>query len=96
MDGRVVMLRPPPKTAGPRGLLDRFFHRMSARRIRLDDVGSFAWKHLDGARTVAEVGDLMKEEFGERVEPVEERLGNLVWMLRREGFLAYPGWDDGV
>jgi hypothetical protein len=95
VDGRVVMLRPFPTSGGLRGLLDRFFHRMSARRIRLDEVGSFAWRSLDGTRTVAEVGELMEVEFGELVNPVEERLAHLIWMLRREGFLVYPGWDDG-
>jgi hypothetical protein len=95
-DGRVILLRPFPTTVGFRGLLDRFFHRMSARRIRLDEMGSSAWRSLDGTRTVAEVGELMRREFGDRVDPVEERLANLIWMLRREGFLAYPGWDDGA
>jgi hypothetical protein len=74
--------------------MDRFFHKMSANRIRLDEVGSFAWLHLDGERTVGEVAGLLLEEFGEKVAPAEERLAHLVWLLRREGFLAYPGWDD--
>lgn len=96
VDGRVVMLRPDPVGVGPRGWMDRFFHKMSAHRIRLDDMGSFAWKQLDGERTVAEVGELMRGEFGDRVDPVEERLGHMVWTMRKEGFLAYPGWDDGA
>jgi hypothetical protein len=91
---RVVVIRPDPVSSGLRGMMDRFFHRMSARRIRLDDLGSFAWNRFDGETTVAEVGELMRDEFGERVEPVEERLGHLVWIMRKEGFLAYPGWDD--
>jgi hypothetical protein len=69
---------------------------MSANRIRLDEVGGFAWMHLDGDRTVADVGELMRAEFGDRVSPVEERLGHFVQVMRKEGFLAYPGWDDGV
>jgi len=94
MDGRVVVLRPKPATGGLRGVLDRFFHRMSAERIRLDDVGSFAWRHFDGTRTAADVAGLLREEFGETVDPAEERLGHLVWIMRKEGFLAYPDWDD--
>ena len=93
-DGKVIVLRPEPESVGPRGLMDRFFHKMSAHRIRLDDVGGFAWKQFDGVRTVAEVGELMRREFGDQVEPVEERLGHLVLLLRKEGFLAYPEWDD--
>ena len=93
LEDRVVMLRPEPVSVGLRGLMDRFFHRMSANRIRLDEVGSFAWRHLDGERTVAEVGELLRGEFGDRVDPVAERLGHFVQVMRREGFLAYPGWD---
>ena len=96
VDGRAVVLRPEPVSVGFQGLMDRFFHQMSAHRIRLADVGSFAWVHFDGERTVGEVGELMRSEFGDRVDPVEERLGRLVWVMRREGFLAYPKWDDGV
>jgi hypothetical protein len=93
-ENRVVVLRPVPPSRGLRGLLDRFFHRMSAGRIRLDEIGSFAWLHFDGTRTVGEVGDLLRAEFGDAVDPVQERLGQLVWLLRKEGFLAYPEWDD--
>jgi len=95
VEGRVVVLRPLPTTRGLRGVLDRFFHRMSAGRIRLDEVGSQAWRALDGRRTVAEVADLLRIEFGEKVFPAEERLGHLIWLMRREGLLGYPGWDDG-
>ena len=94
VEGRVVILRPPSALEGVRGLMDRFLNRMSAQRVRLDEVGSFAWNHLDGHRTVTEVGDLMRSEFGERVEPVEERLGHLIRVMRREGFIGYPAWDD--
>jgi hypothetical protein len=94
VDGRVVVLRPYPDTRGVRGFLDRFFHRMSANRIRLDEIGTVAWKALDGERTVSEVADVLREAFGEAVDPVEERLGHLVWLLRKEGMLAYPGWDE--
>ena len=94
VEGRVVVLRPPPGTPGLRGALDRFFHKLSASRIRLDEVGSVAWRAMDGERTVAEVVGLLREEFGEKVDPAEERLGQLIWMMRREGLLGYPGWDD--
>ena len=95
VDGKVVVLRPEPATRGLRGLLDRFFHRMSARRIRLDEVGSVAWRLLDGKRTAAEVAEALSMEFGDGVEPSQQRLASFIWMMRREGLLFYPGWDDG-
>ena len=93
-EGKVVVLRPRPNTRGLRGLLDSFFHRMSANRIRLDDVGTFAWHSLDGKRTVAEIAELLRGEFGEEVDPAEHRLGYLIQVMRKEGLLRYPGWDD--
>lgn len=93
--GRVVVIRPDPRTRGFRGALDRVLHKLSPRRIRLDEVGSLAWLSLDGQRTVQDIADLMTETFGDKVHPVEERLGQLVWVLRREGLLGYPGWDEG-
>ena len=93
-EGLVVLLRPEPTTRGVRGLLDGFFHKMSASRIKLDEVGSFVWQRLDGERTVAELAGLLEAEFGERVHPAEERLGHLIRLLRQEGLVRYPGWDE--
>ena len=76
-----MVLRPRPHRRGIKGALDWFLYLMSARKIRLDDVGTFAWLQLDGGQTVAQVA---------------ERLGYLVRVLRREGLLGYPGWDDSA
>lgn len=90
---RVVVIRPGPAGRGIKRLVNLLFFALAARRIRLDDVGSFAWKQLDGDRTVAQVAEELRDRFGERVEPAEERLGHQVRVLRREGLVAYPGWD---
>jgi hypothetical protein len=93
VEDRVVVIRPKPTSQGPRKLLDSFFYSLSARRLRLDEIGSFAWRELDGNRTVADVASLLRERFGESVDPAEERLGHLVRAMRREGLLAFTGWD---
>jgi hypothetical protein len=94
IDGRVVLLRPPPSTTGVRRMLDTVLVRLSAHRIRLDEAGSFAWLRLDGRRTVAEVAAEMRRELGAAIEPAEERLGVLVRQLHREELLAYPEFDE--
>ncbi len=93
---RVIVVRPKPHRGGLAGAIDRLLYMLSARRIRLDPVGSFAWLNLDGNLTVGQVAELLHEEFGEKVESAEERLGHLVRVFRREGLVAYPGWDDQV
>jgi len=52
---RVVVIRPTSSRKGLVGLIDRFLYLLSARRIRLDPIGTFAWVNLDGERTVGEV-----------------------------------------
>ena len=87
-------MRPPPSARGLKRFKQWVAYQLSAKRVRLDELGSFAWKRLDGRRTVGEVARELREEFGEAGEPAEERLGLLVRQLRGEEFLAYPGWDE--
>ena len=94
VDDRVIVIRPRPTSTGARLLLDRFLFELSAKRIRLDEIGTFVWRHLDGEHTVGEIATLLSEEFGERVDPTEERLAKLIWAFRREEFVMYPGWDE--
>ncbi len=94
VDGRVRLARPAEWRSGVKGVLDRFFYLLSARQIRLDDIGSFAWQQIDGEQTVAQIAEKLRGEFGARVEPAEGRLGHMVRVLRREGLVAYLGWDD--
>jgi hypothetical protein len=92
VDGRVVIERPKPESA--RRIREQLRYWLAVRRIRLDDRGSLAWKLFDGTKTVADVAVALREEFGEQVEPAEDRAGHLVRMLHREDLLAYPGWDE--
>ncbi|MDH3403604.1 MAG: PqqD family protein [Acidobacteriota bacterium] len=96
VDGRAVLLRPRPAARGLKQLLEILSYQLSARRIRLDEAGSFAWLRLDGRRTVAEIAAEMRGELGSAVEPAEERLGTLVRQLRGQGLVAYPGVDDAA
>ncbi len=93
-DERVVLVRPAPTSRGLRRVTDAVSYWLSPRRVRLDELGSFAWRLLDGRHTVREAVDALRERFGEAAEPAEERLGVFVRTLRHQGFLAYPEWDD--
>lgn len=95
-DGRVVVERPRPRARGLKAPVEWLSYLMSVRRIRLDPVCSHAWRQLDGSRTVEEVAARLRQEFGDAVEPAEERLGHLVRMMRDDGLLAYPGWDEAA
>jgi hypothetical protein len=91
--GRVVVEIPAPCRPW-RAPFTWLSSKMSSKRVRLDEVGSLAWTLLDGRRTVGEVAAVLRERFGDRVEPAEERLGTLVRSLHRGGLVGYPGYDE--
>ena len=56
-------------------------------RVRLDAVGSFIWKRCDGRTPVRAIGEALRSEFGERVEPAENRLVRFLQSLVRGRFV---------
>ncbi len=91
--GRVVVEIPTPSRPW-RAPVAWLRSKMSTKRVRLDDIGSLAWTLLDGRRNVGEVAVALRERFGERVEPAEERLGMLLLSLHRGRMIGYPGYDE--
>ena len=91
VEGKVVIERTKPQGFGR--VREKLRYWLAIKRIRLDERGSLAWKLMDGSTSVAEVAQALRDEFGEAVEPAEERAGRLVRMLHKEDLLAYPGWD---
>jgi hypothetical protein len=57
-------------------------------RIKLDTFGSFVWKHFDGSTPISIIGEKMKSEFGESVEPVFKRIGIFLQKLEKEKFIT--------
>lgn len=58
-------------------------------KIRLDSVGSFIWEHCDGNFRVKEVAERLENKFGEKVEPLNERLVLFLQSLGRSHFIIY-------
>jgi len=90
---RVVLRRPRPER-GLRHALEWVGWWLAPRRLRLDPIGSLAWRQLDGVTAAGAVAAALRERFGQAAEPAEQRLGTLLRMLRRDGFVAFPPWDE--
>lgn len=87
--GIVTLIRSRPRVRGPRSMGRWVSFMLAPPRIRLDEVGSFAWRRMSGTINVGELAALVREEFGDRVDPVNQRLGHLVRLLKRERFVSY-------
>ena len=93
-EGAVTLVRDRPRVRGPRSLARWVSFMLAPPRIRLDDVGSYAWLRMNGPTDVRGLAELVRAEFGDRVEPVSQRLGHLVRLLRRERFVHYAELDE--
>ena len=74
-------------------IAQKIFHRPRVSHIKLDDLGSFVFQHIDGTRTIGQLALLVKEEFGEKAEPLYDRLVQYMQILRNNGFVYFQGKD---
>ena len=58
-------------------------------KVNLDELGSAIWKMCDGKTTVRDIGKNLKKEFGERIEPVYDRLGTFIRIMRNEELIKF-------
>jgi hypothetical protein len=58
-------------------------------KIKLDHVGSFIWEHCDGSLRVKEIAKNLKDEFGEEVEPLHNRLALFLQSLEKNHLIFY-------
>ena len=58
-------------------------------RVNMDAVGSWVWLNCDGEKTVEEIGKGLVKKFGENVEPVYDRLGQLFRIMEEHLFIRF-------
>jgi hypothetical protein len=92
-DGRVTIERPRPRVRGLRSLIARANWMVAPRRIRLDEIGSFAWRRLDGSTKVRALAGVIREAFPDSCEQLEERLGAYLRAMRRLQVISFPEVD---
>ncbi len=58
-------------------------------KINLDEFGTEVWLQMDGVRSVGEIADILTKKFGERIQPVEERLTKFLSQLDSHKFISF-------
>ena len=85
-DDRAILLIPRFR----RGLLAKYIQprlKKPYHKVRLDEVGTFVWRQIDGVSTVDNISIAMKHHFGEKVEPVVDRLVQFLSTMFRHKFI---------
>ena len=57
--------------------------------IHLEEFGSFIWPLIDGKKTIFEIGKDVEEHFGEKANPLYERLSQYFKTLEKYNFIEY-------
>lgn len=58
-------------------------------KLKLDELGSAAWLLMDGKKNVALVASLLTEKFGDKIQPVNERLTRFLTGLYEQRLITF-------
>jgi hypothetical protein len=70
-------------------IAQKLFHKPRYTKVHLDGFGTFLWPLLDGNRTVMELAEMVKAEFGEKAEPLYPRLVKYFQIMESYGFVKF-------
>ena len=75
------------------GMLNRIFQKLLKKPktsyIHLDETGSFLWPLIDGETNIIDLGKQMEQEFGEKANPLYERLAKFFQILESYNFIHW-------
>ena len=74
-----------------KGLFNRLAQKLLKKPktsfIHLDEMGSFIWPLIDGETDIIVLGEKVKDHFGDKAEPLYERLSKYIKILESYGFI---------
>lgn len=63
-------------------------------KIHLDEMGNFIWPLIDGKNTIYDISVHVKEQFGDKAEPLYNRLVQYMRNLESYGFVRLKKSGD--
>ncbi len=70
-------------------IAQKLFNKPKSSFVHLDEMGSFLWPLLNGEKNIIDLGVLVKEHFGEKAEPLYERLARYFQILESYHFITF-------
>jgi hypothetical protein len=58
-------------------------------KLKLDDLGSASWLAIDGIKSVGDICKELVEKFGDKIQPVEERLTKFLTQLYEHRLITF-------
>lgn len=63
------------------------FNPDTAEAVGTNPVGVFIWKMMDGKKSIEEIAQAVKEQYGDVPESVASEVGTFVDNLKKRGFI---------
>ena len=70
-------------------IAQKLLHKPKVSHIHLDEMGSFVWPLIDGEKDIVALGKLVEEYFGEKANPLYERLAKYFQILESYEFIEW-------
>ena len=70
-------------------IMQKLIKKPKISYIHLDEMGSFIWPLMDGEKDIFEIGKFVEEHFGEKANPLYERLSQYFKTLEKYNFIEY-------
>ena len=68
-------------------IAQKLFKKPKVSYVHLDEMGSFIWRIIDGESNVTKLGKKVETQFGEKANPLYERLSKYISILESYGFV---------
>lgn len=70
-------------------ICQKLFKKPKISYIHLDQMGSFVWPIIDGKKDIIKIGEFVEGHFGEKANPLYERLAQYFKILESYGFIKF-------
>lgn len=70
-------------------IAQKLFGRPRFTQVHLDEMGNFIWPLIDGTKTIYDISVMVREKYGDRAEPLYNRLVQYFETMKSYGFIYY-------
>lgn len=70
-------------------LTQKLFKKPKISYVHLDEMGSFVWPIVDGEKSILQIGEEVEKKFGEKANPLYERLAKYFQILESYDFIKW-------
>lgn len=69
-------------------LAQRLLKKPKISYVHLEEMGSFIWQQIDGKKDIIALGKEVETHFGEKAQPLYERLSKYIRILESYNFIT--------